>query len=73
MGLAIARLNWQSAILATHRVRGEQGALFGWSRHTGSWDHARPTNRPSHADECSLTTNTPVSGRATGILVYLHA
>ena len=50
---------WQSAILATHRAPGEQGALFGWSRHTRSWDHARQTNRPPHAHKCSVSTNTP--------------
>ena len=54
----------QSAILATHRARGEQGVLFGWSRHTRSWDHARQTNRPSHTHEYSVSTNTPMSGRA---------
>ena len=68
---------WQSAILATHRARGEQGVFFGWSHPTRSWDHARQRNRPSHADECSVSTNTPVSGRANRVwnlerLLHLH-
>ena len=64
-GKASHRPPWESAILAIHRARGEQGDLFGWRRHTRLGIPTRQTNRPSHAHECSVTTTTPVSGRAT--------
>ena len=70
--LAIARLGRVPSWPRTEHSRRARGPLRVESRHTRSWDHTRQTNQPSHARECSVSTNTPVSGRASGGGRTLH-